>query len=139
MSPLYAELNRWLRVPYQWGENDCITLCADWVLRMRGVDPAADLRLTYGTMGECQRVTGFFTDPMPVIAPRMDRAGLSRTDAPVPGDVGLLLLPDGRGAARPYGGLCLGKQWASKMIEGGVLSNVPFKILAAWSVGYENP
>lgn len=139
MSPLYAELNRWMALRYQWGEADCVTLCADWVQRIRGVDPAADLRLTYGSMGECQRVTGFFTDPIACIGPRMAAVGLERTDQPRPGDVGILLVPISPHAARPHAALCLGDKWAAKSIEGAVLAALPQKILAAWSVGYAHP
>ena len=135
MTPLYAELNRWLALPHQWGEADCITLPADWVLRWRGVDPAADIRLTYGSAGEAQRAFGFFTRPLEVMAPRMAAAGLAIAPAPVAGDVGFLLLPVD-GMMRAHGGLCLGRQWAVKMVDGSVNSGEPAKVLAAWSVGY---
>lgn len=137
MTPLYRELNRWLLLQHRWGEADCVTLCADWVQQVRGVDPAADLRWTYGSAGECQRVTGFFSDPIGCIGPRMEAVGLRKTAAPVAGDVGILLMPVSGGSARPYGAICLGRQWAAKMIEGGVHASPPFKILAAWSVGYD--
>lgn len=139
MTPLYAELNRWLAVPHRWGESDCVMLCADWVQRIRGIDPAEDLRLTYGTAGECQQVTRFFTDPIGCIGPRMEAAGLPRTSAPVAGDVGILLMPVSGASARPYGALCLGRTWAAKMIEGGIHAGPPLKLLAAWSVGYAHP
>lgn len=137
MSPLYAELNRWQRITYQWGEHDCVTLCADWVLRMRGVDPAADVRLTYDSAAECQRVTRFFTDPVGAVGPYLDRAGLPRTDDPRPGDVGVILLLSDRGVARPHMALCLGRAWALKEQSGAVIAVQPIKILQAWGVGYE--
>lgn len=139
MSPLYAKLNRWQRVTYQWGENDCVTLCADWILRMRGVDPAADVRLTYESAAECQRVTRFFTDPVGAVGPCLDRAGLARTGQPRPGDVGVILLLTERGVARPHMALCLGRTWALKDQSGAVNAVVPLKIAAAWEVGYEAP
>lgn len=139
MTPLYSELNRWLGLRHQWGESDCVTLCADWVRKVRDVDPAADLRGTYRTEGDCQIVTGFFSDPIGCIAPRMEAAGLKRTARPVKGDVGILLMPVSRTVARPYGAMCLGDRWAAKMLDGRVHAAPPFKILAAWSVGYEDP
>lgn len=139
MTPVYAELNRWLRLPYLWGESDCVTICADWVSRWHGVDPAADLRLTYGSAGECERATRFFSDPLGCIAPRMAAAGLNLTTQPKIGDVGLLLLPVSAHAARPHGAICLGKKWAAKTLDGSVQQYEPFKVLAAWSVNYAHP
>ncbi|GGE26559.1 hypothetical protein GCM10011345_35670 [Gemmobacter megaterium] len=135
MSPLYAELNRWLALRHAWGSADCITLPADWVLRMRGVDPAEDIRLTYESASEAQRVWRFFSHPLEAVAPRMQRAGLALTSAPVAGDVGVLLLPLD-GMLRPHGGLCLGRDWAVKMADGGVANGPPVKVLGAWGVGY---
>lgn len=135
MTPLYAEVNRWLVLPHRWGEADCITLPADWVRRIRGVDPAEDIRLTYGSAGEAQKAWRFFSDPLGVVAPRMLRAGLASTSAPVAGDVAVLLLSV-EGTPRPHGALCLGRRWAVKTMDGGVLSAEPLKVLGAWSVGY---
>jgi len=138
MTPLYAELNRWRALPYAWGEADCLTLPADWVQRIRGVDPAEDLRLTYASLSECQRVTRFFTNPMGVVAPRMARAGLLLTTQAVAGDVGLVLIQDD-GPPRPHGALCLGRSWAVKLQTGAVAAFTPSKVLAAWGVGYAHP
>lgn len=138
MTPLYAELNRWRVLPHRWGETDCILLCADWVKRIRGNDPAEDLRLTYASMAECQRVTRFFTDPLGVVAPRMARVGLDRASVPVPGDVGLVMIP-GDGAPLPHGAMCLGETWAVKLQSGAVAAFRPAKLLAAWGVGYAHP
>jgi hypothetical protein len=33
--------------PFAWGTNDCAMFAADWVLAVRGVDPAEDLRGAY--------------------------------------------------------------------------------------------
>jgi hypothetical protein len=73
MTPLYAEVNRWLATDHRWGVADCITLPADWVLRMTGADPAEDIRLTYGSAGEAQLAWRFFTDPLGCVAPRRVR------------------------------------------------------------------
>lgn len=138
MTPLYAELNRWRALPHAWGMSDCITLPADWILRMRGVDPAADIRMTYASLSECQRVTRFFTDPLGAVAPRLAWAGLDRTDQPVAGDFGLVLVP-GDAMRMPHGALCLGQTWAIKLVSGAVTAFAPGKILAAWGVGYAHP
>lgn len=139
MTPLYAELNRWLVLPHRWGETDCVMLCADWVRRWHGTDPALDLRMTYASMSECQRVTRFFTEPLACIGPRMDAAGLSRADAPRAGDVGLIVIPGESGQPLPHGALCLGATWAVKRQDGSVLSGPAQQRIAAWRVDYAHP
>ena len=76
MTPLFAELHRWARLPFVWGESDCALVVCDWVRSVRGIDPGASLRFAYGTAGELQRLTGFFTDPLGVVTPLMEAAGL---------------------------------------------------------------
>jgi hypothetical protein len=137
MTPLIAEVNRWLTVQYAWGWNDCVTLCADWVCKIRGFDPAENFRGTYQTAGECQRVHRFFTDPVGAIAPHLSSVGIERTDNPKPGDVGIVLTPPDGGAARPHMALFVGSFWALKAQTGEVITFKPFKIIATWSVGYE--
>ncbi|MBZ4023244.1 hypothetical protein CKO11_12325 [Rhodobacter sp. TJ_12] len=135
MTPLYAEVNRWLATPHQWGVADCITLPADWVARMTGADPAEDIRHTYATAGEAQRAWRFFTDPLASVAPRMARCGLRRTTAPVAGDVGLIFVME-QGGPRPHGALFLGDKWAVKTQDHGVLGITRPKVIAAWETGY---
>lgn len=36
-------------MPFKWGANDCFTLAADWLVKVRGEDLMADLRV-YSTM-----------------------------------------------------------------------------------------
>lgn len=139
MTPLYAEINRWRVLPHRWGETDCLMLPADWVKRIRGVDPAEDVRLTYETGAECQRVWRFFTEPLLAVAPRMEKAGLSRTARPVPGDVGIILVQTDPGVSRPHGALFLGRNWAVKCADGSVCALAAPKIIAAWEVGYAHP
>lgn len=137
-TPLFAELHRWARTPFIWGEADCALVCCDWVVRVRGVDPGASLRLAYGTAGELQRLTGFFTDPLAATTPLMAAAGLDETPTPGRGDVGLLMYLTDAGSARPHMALCLGAHWAVKA-EAGVTTYQPGKVLRAWAVGYVDP
>lgn len=111
---------------------------ADWVQAVKGVDPAHGLRLAYGTAGECQRLTGFFTDPVGVIAPRMAEAGLLPVSEPVRGDVGLLMQAMGPGQARPHGAICIGRGFWAVKSETGVTAYLPDKIIMAWGVGYQD-
>lgn len=133
MSPLYARLHLWAVTPHEWGYNDCIMSLADWVRDQTGRDPGADLRGTYGDPQLCPLARRMIRDPLPVVEPACQAAGLMRTDSPHPGDVGLL-----RQAGNRFliGGLCLGQDWASKTTGQGVLVARPAEIVAAWEVGY---
>ncbi|UIJ31522.1 hypothetical protein LV780_04915 [Cereibacter azotoformans] len=133
MSPLFAHLHLWAGRPFVWGSCDCCTIVADWVLHLRGVDPMADDRLTYGSAGECQRATRFFTDPVGAFARRLEPLGIGRTEGPVTGDVGIALAMI-EGQMRPHGTICLGETWAVKS-ERGITCYRP-EIIAAWGMGY---
>ena len=137
MTPLQAEMHRWARMPFVWGESDCVLVCADWVRQCRGVDPAASMRGAYSSPQELNRRFGWLYDPLAVLEPRMTDAGLPATETPLVGDVGLVLQSSGGGVqAWHQGGVCLGNGiWAVKGME-GVGAHVPAHILRAWSVGY---
>jgi hypothetical protein len=135
MTPLAAELNRWSAVPFRWGETDCVMLMADWAARWLGVDPAADMRLAYGTAGECQRVTQFFTDPLGTVEPRVKAAG-GRPADPAPGCIGVVLQMVAPGQARPHGAVYVKDGlWAAKG-ETGLHIGKPLKVLGCWDIGY---
>lgn len=138
VSLLGQELNRWLTLEFEWGWSDCMIVLADWVLRVRGVDPAADLRRTYATPGECERVTRYFSDPLGVTSRAFEGvAGLAPTTAPQMGDVGVVLGRTERGI-EAVGALCLGpgRGWVNKQPH-GMQEFEPVQVLKAWSVGYD--
>jgi len=137
MTPLQTEMRRWAREPFIWGQSDCVLVCADWVRQCRGVDPAGSLRGAYTSLRELDRRFGWLFDPLAVLEPRLTDAGLVATEAPVVGDVGLVVQTIARGErGLPQGGVYLGNGiWAVKGIE-GVGAHVPSDILRAWSVGY---
>lgn len=135
MTPLFKEVHRWMGLPFRWGETDCCMVVCDWVLAVRGFDPAAGLRLTYDSAGECERLTRWFSDPVAAWAARM--APLPRVERTVPGDIGILQMDTGNGRIRPHGALFLGGRgvWAVKG-EAGVVAFERPAVLAAWGVGY---
>lgn len=128
---LFPFVSRMMARPFVWGACDCVTVPADWVQLLTGRDPAAGLRLTYSSPAECQRVTGFFTDPVGVIGPRLRACGLVEAVRPRRGDVGVVVLgPD----ERPHGAICLdGKVWAMKG-PSGMAAQVPTAVLQAWTL-----
>lgn len=138
MTPLYGEINRWMTLPFIWGETDCALVCGDWIASVTGTDPFDAIRMTYDSPGTCQKETGFLRDPVDAVGRYLEAAGLPRTADPVKGDVGVVkvLL---EGVVRPVTGLCLGDgRWAVKS-PGGVTTLSPRAVLGvmqAWSVGY---
>ena len=135
MTPVYAAVNRlMIGRAFVWGECDCMTVMCDWVQEVTGIDACADLRGTYASAAECQRVTGYFRNPVGVVAHYLEGvAGLRRTATPQPGDVGVVELrqPDG---FHPVGAICLGRSWAAKAEGCGPVTFRPVRVLAAWSL-----
>ena len=135
MTPLYLEINRWLPLPFVWGETDCMIVLGDWIKRIHNIDPVEDIRGKYDSAMSCQRLTGFFTDPVSVVGKFAEQASLEpRVGTAQRGDVGVLYhVSEGR--MQPVGGLCLGKNWAIKAPTGAT-TLVPFQVLAAWDAQY---
>ncbi|NBE05924.1 DUF6950 family protein [Paragemmobacter ruber] len=138
MDRLLAFVNLQQVEPFLWGQSDCVLMAADWVRAVRGVDPAADLRLTYGSAAEAERVLRWYSDPLAVVAPRMAAAGLALTDAPVRGDVAVIDVPDERGRMRPHGAVLFGQRFWAVRAEVGVtcIARDVVAMRAAWGVGY---
>jgi hypothetical protein len=136
MTPLYIEINRWLPLNFVWGETDCMIVLGDWIKRLHGVDPVEDIRGQYNSALSCQRLTGFFTDPVAVVQKFADKASLEKRTGPAQrGDVGVLLHV-AEGKLQPVGGLCLGKSWAVKAPTGATTLK-PIEVLAAWDARYD--
>ena len=131
MTPLYLTLHRWAATPYIWGEADCMTSIADWVQEQCGFDPAADVRGTYGDPAVCAVARRYAANPLPM----WDRslAALARTEAPAPGDIGLVIWS---GERRLSGALCLGREWASRVEGRGVMTGRVAWVEAAWGINY---
>lgn len=135
MTPLYAELNRWMGTPFIWGETDCIMVLCDWIKTVRGVDPASGDRFTYDDAGSCQRATRYFSQPVETLDSRFAPAGIRRGNELRAGDVGLIKLPDER---HPVGGIWTGDCWGCKGPNGTTtVAPAVAEVLAFWSVGYE--
>ena len=136
MNPLFAFANSRIATRHVWGQSDCLTFVADWVQLLHGVDPAADLRLTYGSFAECQRVTGFFTNPLGVVRPRMTACGFAEGGPAVQGDVGILLQIISAQVTRPFGAVCMGHQWATLSDQGLMVLDAQ-KVVAVWPMGFD--
>lgn len=119
-------LKRWSREPFVWGKLDCMLAIADYVKDVTGVDPAEIYRGKYSTALGCARVSGFVEDPVAPFEKCAEVLGLTHTEDPVRGDVGVV--------EPGIGAVCLGGgKWAAKGKDGVIIGN-PI-VIAAWSVG----
>lgn len=116
------------RQPFAWGRADCSLFMADWVQRVRGIDPAAPLRGRYRTaLGAARHIRrrGGFEAMGRALA---QAAGLAVTDAPRPGDIGLVRDP----VAGPLFAVRTRLGWMAKAPAG--LSLGAFPVIVAWAV-----
>lgn len=134
MTPLFAEINRWKSMPFEWGACDCMTVLGDWLHSLTGFDPLAGVRGTYDGPISCQRVTGFIHDPMKVCDDLFGK--LPMTKEPEVGDIAVIRRKDD--PRWPMGAVFVGSGWACKGPNGAVgLNKRMVTVLGAWSVGYE--
>lgn len=125
---LSAFLRAMARATFVWGSCDCSLVMADWCLAVRGVDPAASLRGRYttalGAMRHVRRLGGFEAMARSLMA----GCGFSTTEAPGPGDVGLVNHP----VVGPVFAIRCSLGWAVKSPDGVAVDEYP--IMVAWSL-----
>ncbi len=132
MACLFDTINRWKATPFVWGQSDCMIVLADWVMEVRGVDPAADIRGRYHDEASCEAVTGFMSRPLEVAARRFEDVGLGRVGAAQIGDVALISIGN-----QVLGAIWNGAGWVSKSERGAHAAHPRFtQVLACWGVGY---
>lgn len=115
-------IQRTIDTPWEWGVCDCTMWVADWVLSQSGIDPAAALRGSYATEDEAMALTAGG-----LVAVVDAQAVLDRTDAPRPGDVGVITV-----SGREVAAILTENGWAFRQIDGvGVIHTEPS---AAWAL-----
>lgn len=120
-----------MQVGFAWGEADCMTMPADWVARVTGVDPMTDLRGRYSGRPGCHVLAAYARDPAGFVAARMGDLAAAG-DAPERGDVGVV---ESAGSPMAHGAICLGARlWVGRAPAGVTLIEVR-RVLAAWRVG----
>jgi hypothetical protein len=130
MDKLYAHLHRSMAEPFVWGEGDCMLDVANYLLLLTGHDCGKRFRGLYDSAFTCQKASGFLTDPVKPFAECVAEFPLAMTAEPKRGDVGVILVQDGR-KAKATGGICLGRNWAVKA-ERGLTIGPCIEVLAAW-------
>lgn len=133
MDKLYAMLHHWAATPHEWSYCDCFMVIGDWVQAVHGVNPADELRGTYGDPAVCPIGRSYRADPIP-LGERL-LADYPMVSEPAFGDVAFVQVGNDRflcGAIK-----LKGRAWAMKTDSKGVLvlkhGVAPHRI---WSVGY---
>jgi hypothetical protein len=127
MPSLAEYLARAARLPFRWGQTDCATFIADWVLVVTGRDGMASLRGRYG----CPDVAGRLHGPLGLTGTvrRCARlAGLVRTSSPRPGDIAVVRHGREIGCA-----IRTSRGWALR-IDRGLVVVPAARVIAAWTV-----
>jgi hypothetical protein len=112
---------------FVWGECDCLLWMAEWVSVRIGVDPARELRGAYRNALAAKRIVDSAGGELALVSDLARRVGLSFTDDPLPGDIGLVKTDFGY-----VGAIRLLRGWAIKADLGVALVSHPAR--AAWSV-----
>lgn len=133
MDRLYAMLHLWAAAPHAYGQCDCMLVCADWVRAVRGFDPAARWRGSYGDPDLCPLGRRYRADPEPLW--REGFAPLPEVATAGFGDVALVALAGERwliGAVR-----LRGRDWAIKTPGRGMMTTRFVRPVLIYGVGYE--
>ena len=108
---LDAFLARSLRTGFRYGSHDCLLWPSDWVLAIRGDDPAALYRGRYRTRLGAERILNKEGGLLALAERQAAVVGLLETTSPIRGDVGVLQVIDQHGRLSLAGGICTGRHW----------------------------
>lgn len=124
---LAAFLDDMARRPFADGTADCVLTVADWVVQNGRPDPAQPYRGRYRTALGRERIVRRDGGLLAVMEAGASRAGLTATEDPATGDVGLIVCKGQSVAA-----ICLGDRWAMK--GAGLVVSPADEVLMAWRV-----
>jgi hypothetical protein len=127
---LIAFLKESYGLSFCWGERDCGLWVAEWVNRVRGIDPASQFRGHYKTALGCARLIKRHGDLLQLATAAFAAGGLMRIDGPeaVPGDIACIDAVQGQTL-----GLVVGNRVAM-IVDRGLVSSSAYQILRAWKV-----
>lgn len=136
MAGLEDALRRYLReaarTPFAWGRTDCCLFLADWVMAVRGIDPAQPLRGRYISERGAERWLRRHGGLVATVGLCAAGAGLAPTPAPRAGDIGVVRAMGPDGKPREAGAICAGGRWMARTPGG--LAGFRATPLAAWRV-----
>lgn len=123
--------------PFAWGD-DCLIDTADWVLAATGIDVAAPFRGRYSDAETCRALFRGRGGLTKALRSHMARLGFAETEAPQPGDPGLVkafgvVLHERRAARFAMGAVRLPSgRWRLKSMDGHISHDFP--LIVAWSL-----
>jgi hypothetical protein len=123
------------KLQWQWGLHDCALWMADYVARVRGGDPGAEFRGKYASEFRCGLFLARRGGLLKVVGDVAASIGLSETDDPKRGDIGVIWAPAlnmGRVKMEPTSAIYLGGNWARFSHLGLIVGDAKF--ISAWSV-----
>lgn len=136
-DPLSRFLNAAAAHPFAWGEFDCLLWLADWIAAARGLDPARDLRGSYGSMIAAARIVTGAGGMVRLVDSRLAPLGIPRARQAARGDIAIAAIGGAGGEhfGNEAGAIVLGGTVALISQAGLILprwNDAPIK--AAWRV-----
>lgn len=124
---------------FAYGENDCCTFMADWLVSIGLPDPMADRRGSYRTAREYRAAIRREGGIVESCRRRFGAIGLVEAEAPELGDVALVLAPcavsrRGRVLRRPTGAIVQSARWRAVLAPPRGIAGACLPIVAAWTV-----
>lgn len=94
MAGLLSDLDAYVRSeiakPFAWGATDCAMTTCGWIERVTGVHPLERYGRAHANEGQARAWLGERGGLGAAMSKVMRASGFRRTDAPAPGDVGLV-------------------------------------------------
>lgn len=130
-APLADFLRQSRAVRPAWGVSDCLMWPADWMLRLTGEDPGAPFRGRYASEAEAEAILAEQGGIVACLGRAAMSVGLVAVERPAPGDVGVVVIPDGA-RALAVGAVFAGPGgWAHMAGEGLQIGRVR-RVLGLW-------
>lgn len=139
MTPTYQFLHAEAPKPFVWGHSDCALFMADWFRFLHGRDPAEHLRGAYDSALSCERVCGWFSDPVTVVEGCMSDRGGCRIEEPHVGCVGVVAINADRRVVPVGAVLVADGVWGVRAQEKDRVMTLNFRAaqpVAMWDIGY---
>lgn len=112
-----------------FANGNCFSICADWIARRTGSDPAAPWRWI-ATRAQARAAVRAAGGDVALVVAAM--AAFAETDEPRAGDVALVAAPVGR-RCRAVGAICVAQDRYAVLTDRG-LAIAPLPVLRAWRV-----
>lgn len=129
MADLREFLNRYAEREFEWGQDDCSLIIADWWRENHGQDPAAHLRGTYADERSCHQVVRRAFGLARLVSGICAAAGARVTRNLKDGDFAVLNV----GGSRICGIRC-GRYWAIRNKGVGFIPEAHARVVKAWAI-----